>query len=254
MKFIGVIPARFESTRFPGKPLIDIKGKPMIQRVYEQASKALKEVVVATDDKRIVEAVKAFGGNVVMTSSGHESGTDRCAEAVKRYSGERKILFDVVINIQGDEPFIEPAQIEALKHCFDNAATDIATLAYPTRDAGLILDPNKVKVVTTTNGRALYFSRNPIPYVRGVEPKQWGESCEYKIHLGVYGYRSAVLERITTFGQGNLEKNESLEQLRWLENGLYIMTGVTNHQSIGVDTPKDLEKILKDEALLKRLY
>ncbi|MCL3782337.1 3-deoxy-manno-octulosonate cytidylyltransferase [Prolixibacteraceae bacterium JC049] len=253
MKFLGVIPARYASTRFPGKPLVDIKGKPMIQRVYEQAQKALEHVVVATDDQRIFDAVTQFGGNVVMTSEDHQSGTDRCAEAVEKFQQEANQVFDVVINIQGDEPFIQPDQIESLKECFTNDAVDIATLVRPTRDKSLIFDPNKVKVVTGVDNRAIYFSRSPIPFVRGVNEEEWGAENEFLIHLGMYGYRTAILEQITTLVIGKLEKNESLEQLRWLENGLLIMTGKTEHESYGIDTPEDLKYLMGQQHILELL-
>lgn len=253
MNFLGVIPARYASTRFPGKPLVDIKGKSMIQRVYEQACKALDNVVVATDDQRIFNAVSEFGGNVVMTSEKHESGTDRCAEAAKKYQTQVNDTFDVVINIQGDEPFVQPSQIESLKECFANEKVDIATLVRPTTDEALIFDANKVKVVTGTDNRAIYFSRSPIPFVRGEEKNTWGQQHEFLIHLGMYGYRTNILKQITQLPIGILEKKESLEQLRWLENGLLIMTGKTEHESYGIDTPEDLEFLLKEKHIIELL-
>ena len=250
MKFIGIIPARYQSTRFPGKPLALIGDKPMIQRVYEQAAKALQEVVVATDDERIYAAVKHFGGEVVMTSSTHRSGTDRCWEAYCKWCEEKERETnnyhrpDVVINIQGDEPFIQVEQIEAIKSCFP---TEIATLVkpYDTNDTlESLFNENTPKVVfSPVTHNALYFSRSVIPFIRGVKKEDWlnGETTFYK-HIGMYAYRPDILEQITQLPQGCLEKTESLEQLRWLENGYKIKVAQCNSFSIGIDTPEDLEK------------
>lgn len=242
MKFVGIIPARYESTRFPGKPLLIIKGKTMIQRVYENASKALSEVYVATDDDRIFEAVEAFGGKVVKTLASHQSGTDRCAEAAQKIS--KNIDFDVVVNIQGDEPFIQAEQIELLKSCFQGDA-EIATLVKKIDSAEELFNPNRPKVVLDQNQHALYFSRSPIPFIRGSEEKDWLLKTNFWAHIGMYAFKTNVLQDITKLDQGKLEVNESLEQLRWLENGYKIKTAETTTQSIGIDTPEDLEAALK---------
>lgn len=241
MKFIGIIPARYASTRFPGKPLAMLDGKTIIQRVYEQASKVLEHVYVATDDDRIFNAVEAFGGNAVMTSSCHKSGTDRIEEAVRNIGGD----FDVVINIQGDEPFIHPSQIETVCKCFDDDDTQIATLGKPftsKQDFAGIENPNSPKLVTDNNGYAMYFSRSIIPYIRGVEKDKWPESFPFLKHIGLYAYRRSVLEEVTKLPQSSLEIAESLEQLRWLQNGYRIKVGLTDVETIGIDTPEDLEK------------
>lgn len=243
MKFLGVIPARYASTRFPGKPLADINGKPMIQKVYEQVLQALEHVYVATDDKRIEEVVKSFGGKVIMTSPNHQSGTDRIAEAAKLINLNLKFDFDVVINIQGDEPFIQPEQINSLKSCFNNPSTEIATLIKKITNSDEIFDPNKVKVVTAKDARALYFSRSPIPFVRGENRAEWLNNNEFFKHIGMYAYRFDSLMKITQLEQSNLELSESLEQLRWLENGYWIQTEITEHESVGIDTPEDLKRV-----------
>lgn len=245
MRFIGIIPARYASTRFPGKPLADIHGKTMIQRVYEQTLLAIDEVWVATDDERIKTAVETFGGNVVMTSAEHQSGTDRIAEAVATISKSNQQEYDVVINIQGDEPFIQPEQIELVKACFDSPNTQIATLVKQISTQEDIFDPNKVKAVINKDLKALYFSRSPIPYQRGVEKEEWLNSGTFYKHIGMYAYKSEVLQEITQIEQSSLELSESLEQLRWLENGYWIQTDITEHESIGIDTPEDLERIKK---------
>ncbi len=243
MKFIGIIPARYASTRFPGKPLADMKGKYMIQRVYEQACKVLDRVCVATDDERIFNAVQSFGGQVVMTSTEHRSGTDRCFEAYTNLGGRE----DVVINIQGDEPFIKPEQIESLIACFDSPQTQIATLVRPFEEAEgyeALANPNSPKVVMNEHHEALYFSRSIIPYLRGVEPTEWPARHTYYKHIGMYGYRADVLARITRLPQSSLEMAESLEQLRWLQNGYTVKVGITTQETIGIDTPADLEKAI----------
>lgn len=243
MKFIGIIPARYASTRFPGKPLADMNGKPMIQRVYEQVKNVLDEVCVATDDTRIEEAVKAFGGNVVMTSNQHRSGTDRCYEAyIKAGKG-----YDVIINIQGDEPFIHPEQIETIKACFENESIQIATLVKPFRgddDFETLFNANSPKVVLNKNQEALYFSRSIIPYMRGKDHSEWLANHTYYKHIGLYAYRADALAAITRLPQSPLEIAESLEQLRWLENGFKIKAGITQQETIGIDTPEDMEKAL----------
>lgn len=243
MKFIGIIPARYASTRFPGKPLADMKGKYMIQRVYEQARKVLDHVCVATDDDRIFNTVQSFGGEVVMTSTQHRSGTDRCFEAYRTLGGHE----DVVINIQGDEPFIKPEQIESLIACFDSPQTQIATLVRPFEAAEgyeELANPNSPKVVLNERHEALCFSRSIIPYLRGVEPAEWLSRHTYYKHIGMYGYRADVLGQITCLPQSSLELAESLEQLRWLQNGYTIKVGITTQETIGIDTPADLEKAI----------
>ncbi len=241
MKFIGIIPARYESTRFPGKPLVMIKEKPMIQWVYENAMKALDDVFVATDDDRIFDAVEAFGGKVVKTSATHQSGTDRCAEAAMQISVTTK--FDVVINIQGDEPFIQGEQIELLKSCFESY-TEIATLVKKIGSTEELFNPNRPKVVIDEKNNALYFSRSPIPYIRGAEEKDWLTKNDFWAHIGMYAFKADILQEITKLNQSKLELSESLEQLRWLENGYKIKTAETYSQSIGIDTPEDLEAAL----------
>ena len=241
MKFIGIIPARYASTRFPGKPLALLAGKPVIQRVYEQVKSVLNDVYVATDDSRIYDAVKSFGGNVVMTSAHHKSGTDRIEEAVKNIGGD----FDVVINIQGDEPFIQSSQIKTVCECFNDSETQIATLGKPfTQDMGMeaIENPNSPKIVIDNRNYAMYFSRSIIPFIRGKEKTQWLESYPFVKHIGLYAYRRQVLSEITSLPQSSLEKAENLEQLRWLQNGYRIKVGLTEIETIGIDTPEDLKK------------
>lgn len=238
-EILGLIPARYASTRFPGKPLAQLGGKTVIERVYSRVSEVLDNVAVATDDERIADAVRAFGGRAVMTSSAHRSGTDRCSEAYRNLSSDAR----VVINIQGDEPFIDPSQIRALAACFDNPATDIATLArHFDKSAGFeaLFDPNLVKVVFGNDGRALYFSRSIIPYVRNHEWKEWLDHADFHTHVGIYAYRAEVLQRLAQLPQSSLEKAESLEQLRWLQNGFNIRVAVTDCPTIGIDTPADL--------------
>ncbi len=243
--FLGIIPARYASTRFPGKPLANIKGKAMIQRVYERAVKVIDNVVVATDDERILNLIRSNGGKAVMTSVDHQSGTDRCSEALILYQELVGKTFDIVINIQGDEPFIKPDQIELLKSCFIDSTVDIATLIKVIGEKSVIYDPNRPKVVVNNKMEALYFSRSPIPFVRGEEENNWIDKHKFYQHIGMYAYRSEVLKKITRLESSSLEKAESLEQLRWLENGLKIKTAVTKFESYGIDTPKDLEDILK---------
>ncbi len=250
MKFIGIIPARYASTRFPAKPLALLGGKPVIQRVYEQVAGILDDAWVATDDERIEQAVKAFGGKVVMTSTAHKSGTDRCYEAYTKVGQG----FDVVVNIQGDEPFIQRSQLEAVKACFDDASTQIATLVKPfsADDAFEVLEnANSPKVVVNKNFQALYFSRSIIPYQRNVGKQDWLKGHTYYKHIGLYAYRAAVLQEITALPQSFLELAESLEQLRWLENGYTIKVGLSDVETIGIDTPQDLERA---ELFLKEHY
>ncbi|MPQ48719.1 3-deoxy-manno-octulosonate cytidylyltransferase [Marinifilum sp. N1E240] len=249
MKFLGIIPARYASTRFPGKPLADINGKPMIQRVYEQTLSAIKDVWVATDDVKIKEVVESFGGNVIMTSPDHQSGTDRIAEAATKIIATSSVQYDVIINIQGDEPFIQAEQIDAVKKCFSKDSTQIATLVKRISEESEIFDPNKVKAIISKDKKALYFSRSPIPYLRGIEKEAWLEKGTYYKHIGMYAYQLNVLMEVTKLEQSSLELSESLEQLRWLENGYWIQTEITEHESIGIDTPEDLERI-KEMGLL----
>lgn len=241
MNFLGIIPTRYASTRFPAKPLALLGGKTVIQRVYEQVAGALDDVYVATDDERIEAAVKAFGGKVVMTSVNHESGTDRCYEACTRIGGQ----FEVVVNIQGDEPFIRPSQLEAVKACFDDPATQIATLAKAfTAGNGFeaLENTNSPKVVLDKNRNALYFSRSIIPYQRNAGKSDWLKNHTYYKHIGLYAYRMEVLKEIISLPRSPLELAESLEQLRWLENGYAIRVGITEIETIGIDTPQDLER------------
>ena len=240
MKFLAIIPARYASTRFEGKPLAVLGGKPVIQRVYEQVS-GVMDAVVATDDERIFKAVESFGGRVVMTSPNHKSGTDRCWEAYCNVGAE----CDVIVNVQGDEPFIRRSQIEAIQHCFDNPNTDIATLVRPfAEEDGLaaLENPNSPKVVLDSEQCAVYFSRSVIPYLRGVDRSEWLKCHTFYKHIGMYAFRAEVLKRITALPQSALEKAESLEQLRWLEHGYRIGVGITDVETIGIDTPEDLCK------------
>ena len=243
MKFLAIIPARYASTRFPAKPLAILGGKPVIQHVYERVSNIL-DAIVATDDQRIYDTVIKFGGRVVMTSTEHRTGTDRCLEAYNNFGLEA----DVIVNVQGDEPFIAKEQISALMQCFDNQQTDIATLIKPfSADTTYetLSNPNTPKVITNPQGQALYFSRSVIPYLRGVEKDEWASTQTYYKHIGIYAYRVDVLRKITQMTQTSLELAESLEQLRWLENGLTIQTAITHIETIGIDTPDDLQKAEK---------
>lgn len=239
MKILAIIPARFASTRFPGKPLIDIWGKPMIQRVYEQAKKSnlLHQVVVATDHTTIYETVKNFGGKVFMTKPTHQNGTERCAEVAEALQQEK---YDIIINIQGDEPFFEPEAIQQIAHCFQNPATDIATLVKPIENPKDIDNPSVIKAVIAQNQKALYFSRQAIPFYRQKPAKPL-----YYKHIGIYAYRPKVLQQIVQLHASPLEQAESLEQLRWLENGFNIYTNTTSHDSNSVDTPEDLSQLLQ---------
>ena len=239
MKVIGIIPARYASTRFPGKPLALIAGKSMIERVYIQCIKSsLSDVVVATDDDRIYNHVKDFG-RVMMTASHHQSGTDRCHEVVEKTSFKEK--FDYVINIQGDEPFIDPQQIDLLASLLDGK-TEIATLIKKIEDKEQLFNANVVKVVKGVNNQALYFSRAAIPHVRGKDEQEWPTHHTFYKHIGMYAYRTDILKKIASLKQTTLEKTESLEQLRWLENGYTILTAETNLETLGIDTAEDLAK------------
>lgn len=241
MKFIAIIPARYGSSRFPGKPLAMLGGKAIIQRVYERVKQCFEDVFVATDDQRILDAVEAFGGKAVMTSTNHRSGTDRCWEAYTRCG----VKADVVVNVQGDEPFIHPSQLDTIRGCFDQSNIDIATLGKPFTPADgidALSNPNSPKIVIGQDGNALYFSRSVIPYLRDFPREEWLEHHTFYKHIGLYAYRTDVLERITRMPQGVLERAESLEQLRWLENGLKIRVGMTHAETIGIDTPEDLKR------------
>ncbi len=238
MKFIGIIPARFASSRFPGKPLAMLCGKYVIQRVYETVANTLGEAYVATDDERIYNAVIGFGGNAVMTRNDHKSGTDRIEEAVEKLHTDA----DVIINVQGDEPFIQPSQIETVCKCFDDPQTQIATIGKPFDTIEAVKNPNSPKIIVDNNNFAMYFSRSVIPFVRGKEEAMWLNEYPYLKHIGLYAYRKDILKAITLLPQSSLEKAESLEQLRWLQNGYRIKVGVTDFETIGIDTPEDLKK------------
>ncbi len=242
MKIIGIIPARYASSRFPGKPLVDMLGQTMIQRVYSQVKKStyLSKVIVATDDERIYDHVISFGGNACMTSGNHPSGTDRCSEALIKQNEK----FDFAINIQGDEPFIDPAQINLLCASL-NDKTELATLIQKIATLEQLNSPGEAKVVVNHSGDAIYFSRSPIPFVQKSEPKSWLEKTTFYRHVGLYAYRMTFFEKITQLSPSLLEVAESLEQLRWIENGFKIKTVETEmEESICIDTPEDLEKAL----------
>lgn len=241
MKIIGVIPARFASTRFPGKPLVDIGGKSMIQRVYEQAKKCqeISQVIVATDDEKIYSHVKSFGGEVMMTSPNHASGTERCAEVAAGLSENT----DVIFNVQGDEPFIQPAQLSVLAQCFFDEETKIATLAKKLSDSDSLFNPNVPKVILNSKSEAIYFSRAALPFYRGAKETDWVSKHQYYKHIGIYGYRTEILKEIAKLQPTPLEKAESLEQLRWLENGYSIKVALTELETISIDVPEDLEKV-----------
>ena len=238
MKFIGIIPARYASTRFPGKPLAMLGGKTVIQRVYEQVVNVLGEAYVATADERIYSAVEAFGGKAVMTRNDHKSGTDRIEEAATKLNTDA----DVIINVQGDEPFIQQSQLETVKHLFDDSKVQIGTLGKPFETIEAAINPNSPKIVTDLNGYALYFSRSVIPYIRGKEQADWLQHFPFLKHIGLYAYRREVLAQITKLPQSPLELAESLEQLRWLQNGFRIKVGLTDIETVGIDTPEDLQR------------
>lgn len=240
MATLGIIPARYASTRFPGKPLVDIDGKSMIQRVYEQACSALSldKVVIATDDERIITAVKSFGGDYALTRSDHQSGTDRCAEVAEKLQG-----FDIIINIQGDEPFIDPLQIDLLGSCFQDPGVQLATLVKKIYTEEELFNHNTPKVVLNAAQEAIYFSRHTIPFIRKADEENWLSVHHFYKHIGIYGYKADTLQQITRLQPSSLELAESLEQLRWIENGFKIQTRITDLESVAVDTPEDLEKI-----------
>lgn len=243
MKVVGIIPARYGSKRFPGKPLVDIAGITMIQRVYQQSKKSIKDVYVATDDKRIQETVLGFGGQVIMTSKKHTSGTDRLAEAIEIINKDLEEPFDVIVNIQGDEPFIYPEQIDTVIKCFKKKRTQIATLAKHILNSEDIFNENKPKVIINHKKEAINFSRSPIPFFRGKKNADWVTAHKYYKHIGLYAYRLDILKEITQLKPSSLEIAESLEQLRWIENGYKIVVEETEFESIGIDTPKDLKRI-----------
>jgi 3-deoxy-manno-octulosonate cytidylyltransferase (CMP-KDO synthetase) len=244
LHFIGIIPARYSSMRFPGKPLANIGGKTMIQRVYEQASKALEWVYVATDDERIAENVTSFGGKVVLTSNKHKSGTDRCFEAIQNIQAmEENKRFEVVMNVQGDEPFIKPEQLRLLMSCFDDDSVQIATLAKQISVKEELFDPNVVKVIRNKELQAIYFSRSPIPYLRNENQENWHNAFPYLKHIGIYAYKTNILRQLTSLSTSSLEVAESLEQNRWIENGFSILVETTKFETIAIDTPEDLEKV-----------
>ena len=241
MKYLALIPARYASTRFPAKPLAILGEKPIIQHVYERVSSVFEHAYVVTDDERIEACVHAFGGRCVMTGTHHKSGTDRCYEALEKLGAG----YDVVVNVQGDEPFIATSQLETIKACFADAHTQIATLVKPflPKDGLEALEnPNSPKVVLDNNNYAIYFSRSVIPYLRGVDKSEWLAKHTFYKHIGLYAYRCEVLKEITSMPLGELEQAESLEQLRWLQAGFRIKVGTTDVETIGIDTPEDLER------------
>lgn len=244
MKVLGVIPARYDSSRFPGKPLVKIGSKSMIQRVYEQAVKALCDVIVATDDERIIQEVESFGGKAVMTSVHHQSGTDRCYEASQIYSALSGKQLDAIINIQGDEPFIDPRSIDLLAQSIGTGSIEIATLVKQISQFEELISPNTPKVIFDTNRKAIYFSRVAIPYLRGKDIQQWLNLRTYYKHIGIYAFTAEALEKIHHMNQSSLEQAESLEQLRWIENGLSIHVMETKSETLAVDTPADLNNLL----------
>jgi 3-deoxy-manno-octulosonate cytidylyltransferase (CMP-KDO synthetase) len=242
MNVIGVIPARYDSSRFPGKPLVVIGGKSMIQRVYEQCSKStsISKLIVATDDQRIADHVKLFGGNVTLTSINHQSGTDRCAEVANNYPE-----FDILINIQGDEPMINPDQIDLLCKCFENPNASIATLVKKISSNEELFNENTPKVILNKNNEAILFSRTAIPFIRGKAKENWIEQYTFYKHIGIYGFKTETLKKLNNLPVSALESAEALEQLRWIENGYRIHTAITDKESQAIDTPQDLEKLLK---------
>ena len=248
MKIIGIIPARYESSRFPSKPLAMISGKPMIQHVFENATKAkcLSEVIVATDDLRIYDAVISFGGKVAMTKKDHQSGSDRCNEVLQALAADQQV-FDVAINIQGDEPFLNPDQIEMLAESFnEDVKTEISTLIKKIDHSDELFNPNVVKVVIDHDEEALYFSRSPIPFLRDVDQKLWLDQHVFYKHIGIYGFKTSILKKITSLEKSKLEMSENLEQLRWIENGYRIKTKITEIENASIDRPEDLKKIVNN--------
>ena len=245
MRYLAIIPARFASTRFEGKPLVDIFGLPMVVRVYKKVSEEFENVVIATDDIRIRECAEKYDCNVIMTSPDHQSGTDRCAEALAKYSLFLGKEFDVVVNIQGDEPFVHVEQLQQIKSCFDDNSTQLATLVKPFGENEDIFNQNTPKVILNDNSEAIYFSRNAIPCLRNYPQQQWQSMHTYYKHIGLYAYNTKVLNDITLLKQSPLELCESLEQLRWVEAGYKIKCAITHHQSHAIDTPEDLKMVLE---------
>lgn len=243
MEFLGIIPARYGSTRLEGKPLVDINGKSMIERVYERASKALADVVVATDDERIIEKVQSFGGNAVLTSAEHSTGTNRCLEALEKVEAERGKKYDVVVNIQGDEPMMHPSQLQELVACFDDSACEMSTLITPVKRLDDLFNEGEVFVTFDRNKYALYFSRSVIPFVRGLDKSKWLDHTTIYKHLGLYAYTVSALKDFSEMEMSRLEELESLEQLRWLESGRRMKVAISAHDSIPVDTIDDLERV-----------
>ncbi|MCD6113011.1 MAG: 3-deoxy-manno-octulosonate cytidylyltransferase [Bacteroidales bacterium] len=249
MNILGIIPARYASSRFPGKPLAIINGKSMIQRVYEQACKAkiLSEVIIATDSEAIANHIKTFNGKYIITSENHKSGTERCNEVLEKLqvkNPEKK--YDIVINIQGDEPYINPEQIKIVTNCFKDENVDIATLIKKIDSQDELTNPNVVKVVTDNDKNAIYFSRSPIPFLKNIDSKEWLKHQNYYKHIGIYAYKTEVLKKITKLKTGILEKAEGLEQLRWIENGYSIKTEITDYESHAVDVPEDILKFINN--------
>ena len=244
-QFLGVIPARYASTRFPGKPLALLGNKPMIQWVYEKASAVFPQLVVATDDTRIKERVEGFGGEALMTSADHRTGTERCAEALEYFQQHRSGQITHVVNIQGDEPLLKSGHLEALSDCFQDPETQIATLIQPLNQFEELANPSVVKVVVDRSFKALYFSRSPIPFMRETAQDDPTLNHTFFTHIGMYAFRADILRQLVRLPVSSLEKAESLEQLRWIEHGYTIQTRVTDQPSMGVDTPGDLEKISK---------
>lgn len=243
MKTLAIIPARYDSSRFPGKPLIDLEGKSMIRRVYERASQGADFTVVATDDQRIEEEVKRFGGEVIMTSKHHSTGTNRCLEAYQEWIAVHDDQIDIVINVQGDEPMLDPASLRTLVQPFQNSTCEMATLVMPVTQTSDLKSPNNVFVTMDVDGRALYFSRHPIPYVRGAEVEEWLSKASFYRHIGLYAFRPAALRTFASMAMGELEKAESLEQLRWLESGRAIYCSLVQEVSVSVDTPEDADAV-----------
>lgn len=241
LRVLGIIPARYASTRFPGKPLVMIAGKTMIQRVYEQACKAisLSKVTIATDDERIIKECIKIGANYVLTKSTHQSGTDRCAEVAEQFPD-----FDYAVNIQGDEPFIDPEQINLLVSCFNEPETQLATLIKPVTSSEELFNSNSPKVIINAKAEAIYFSRHAIPYLRNIPEENWMAKHQFYKHIGIYGYKTSILKEITELPPSSLELAESLEQLRWIENGYRIKTKITHLETLAIDTPEDLKKII----------
>lgn len=243
MKTLGIIPARFDSTRFPGKPLIDLEGKTMIRRVYERASQGVDSVVVATDDERIESEVKRFGGNVIMTSKNHSTGTNRCLEAFDLWKAKTGEEYDIIVNVQGDEPLLDPASLRTIIQPFTDTECEMATLVVHVSNPSDLESPNNVFVTLDQNGRALYFSRHPIPYVRGYDRSEWLSKTDFYRHIGLYAFRPCALRSFASMAMGELEKAESLEQLRWLESGRALYCGIVNEISVSVDTPEDADAV-----------